>query len=359
MNLEEITPLSPFNYDEWKPRMIAYLKSHDLFDCYFEREFESSTKKIKWLNKGDMHIGRMKLTMTDYILYPTIIDIETPKELWAHLDERFGKKNDGFGPNPFKSKQGDAFAPLDGLSDHDAFAPPDGLSDHVAFAPLDDLSDHEPVSSHIEVVDKELADSPLMLKLSSLSVPAHTLDIAEGPKSSLAPEFVGLHHDHMIISEVTSAIGGNAFAPLQQTSLIYYYMIISTCFQKVIEEYGHCHPLEIISHASYDSFDLTLAGSKEISRNCFESLKSDFDFKQTCNSYFWHNLTHGGSKEKTKDYMHFHRFDPTSADSNHRFKDHSHTVGFVLITFDLKSKYKHMLFEHDPLLPKKKIPPDI
>jgi len=342
MNLEEITPLSPFNYDEWKPRMIAYLKSHDLFDCYFEREFESSTKKIKWLNKGDMAFGTMMLALCAYqrfkFKYRDGVEIPrelwTPKEIWAHLDGKFGRENEGLGPNPFERKQSDAFAPLDGLSDH------------------------EPVSSHIEVVDKELADSPLMLKLSSLSVPAHTLDIAEGPKSSLAPEFVGLHHDHMIISEVTSAIGGNAFAPLQQTSLIYYYMIISTCFQKVIKEYGHCHQLEIISHASYDSFDLTLAGSKEISRNCFESLKSDFDFKQTCNSSFWHNLTHGGSKEKTKDYMHIQKFDPTSADSNHRFKDHSNTVGFVLITFDLKSKYKHMLFEHDPLLPKKKIPPD-
>ena len=236
-----------------------------------------------------------------------------------------------------------------------------------------------------------------MLKLSSLSVPAHTLDIAEGPKSSLAPEFVGLHHDHMIISEVKSAIGGNAFAPLKQSSLLYYYMIINSCFQKVIEDYGHCHSLGINSHAitsfdltfhgskdisrnhdsslgsnldskqlllgiishAYDSFDLTPAGSKEISRNCFLSLKSDFDFKQTCNSYFWHNLTHDGSKEKTIDCLQCDGGDPTLADSNHKFKDHPHTFGFVLITFDLKRKYKHMLFEHDPLLPKKKIAPDI
>ena len=74
---------------------------------------------------------------------------------------------------------------------------------------------------------------------------------------------------------------------------------------------------------------------------------------------FGHDLTYDGSKEKTKDYLHIHGFDPTSADSNHRFQDHPHTFGFVLITFDLKRKYKHMLFEHEPLLPKKKIPPDI
>jgi len=79
----------------------------------------------------------------------------------------------------------------------------------------------------------------------------------------------------------------------------------------------------------------------------------------SCDGSFGHNLTYDGSKEKTKDYLHIHGFDPTSVDSNHRFQDHPHIFGFVLITFDLKSKYKHMLFEHDPLLPKKKIPPDI
>ena len=75
----------------------------------------------------------MMLALPEYMLYQIIDDVETPKELWAHLDERFGKQNKGFGPNPFKSKQSDAFSLLD------------------------DLIDHESVSniSHIEVVQKE------------------------------------------------------------------------------------------------------------------------------------------------------------------------------------------------------------
>ena len=35
MDLRSVPPLSPFNYAEWKLKMVAYLESHDLLDVSF------------------------------------------------------------------------------------------------------------------------------------------------------------------------------------------------------------------------------------------------------------------------------------------------------------------------------------
>ena len=52
MDLISVPPLSPFNYAEWKLKMIAYLKSHELFDVSIGAVEmpESDDEKYIWFN---------------------------------------------------------------------------------------------------------------------------------------------------------------------------------------------------------------------------------------------------------------------------------------------------------------------
>ena len=53
MDLISVPALSPFNYTEWKLKMIAYLKSHDLFEVSIgDVAMEESNDEISiWFNK--------------------------------------------------------------------------------------------------------------------------------------------------------------------------------------------------------------------------------------------------------------------------------------------------------------------
>ena len=83
--------LYPFNYDDWKPNMSAYLKRQCLFDVSIGAlsEHESYEEKIQWISNCDRAYGIMCLGM-----YPNInhlIDyVKSPFELWNNLDKAFG-----------------------------------------------------------------------------------------------------------------------------------------------------------------------------------------------------------------------------------------------------------------------------
>ena len=52
MDLISVPPLSSFNYREWKLNMIAYLKSHEIFDVSIGvvAMLESDDEKYIWFN---------------------------------------------------------------------------------------------------------------------------------------------------------------------------------------------------------------------------------------------------------------------------------------------------------------------
>ena len=91
MDLKSNPPLSPFNYVEWELKMVAYLKSHELFDFSIGvmAMLESDEEKNDWLNDCDSAYGKMCLAMSHKMWY--LIDfVEYPFELWSNLDSDFG-----------------------------------------------------------------------------------------------------------------------------------------------------------------------------------------------------------------------------------------------------------------------------
>ena len=86
MDSRSVPPLSPFNYPQWKLKMIEYLKSHDLFDISigFVSEPTYYEQKCAWLNDYNKAYGVMCLAISPSMCY--LIDIvDTPSELWKNL----------------------------------------------------------------------------------------------------------------------------------------------------------------------------------------------------------------------------------------------------------------------------------
>ena len=83
--------LSPFNYDDWKPKMSAYLKRQCLFDVSIGALSEpgSYEEKIDWINNFDRYYGIICLVMSLNI-HHLIDSAEYPFELWNNLDKAFG-----------------------------------------------------------------------------------------------------------------------------------------------------------------------------------------------------------------------------------------------------------------------------
>ena len=87
--------LTPFNYDEWKMKMMNFLKRKRLFEITMGTEAEPllDAEKPKWLNRYDKAYGIMCLSVSPNIL-DFIISIESPIEIWTTLEGLFGKKDD-------------------------------------------------------------------------------------------------------------------------------------------------------------------------------------------------------------------------------------------------------------------------
>ena len=81
----------PFNYDDWNPKMSAYLKRQSLFEvsiCALS-EPESYEEKIDWINNCDRAYGNMFLGISPNI-HHLIDSVEYPFDLWNKLDKDFG-----------------------------------------------------------------------------------------------------------------------------------------------------------------------------------------------------------------------------------------------------------------------------
>ena len=91
MDLISVPPLSPFNYVEWKLKMIAYLKSHELFDVSIRVVAmpESDDEKSIWFNNYDEAYGAMCLAIPPRMHYLNDV-VEFSSEIWSILDKSFG-----------------------------------------------------------------------------------------------------------------------------------------------------------------------------------------------------------------------------------------------------------------------------
>ena len=94
MDHSSVPLLTPFNYDEWKMKMMNVLKRKRLFEITMGTETEPllDAEKPKWLNRYDKAYGILCLSVSPNIL-DQIISIESPNEIWTTLEGFFGKKD--------------------------------------------------------------------------------------------------------------------------------------------------------------------------------------------------------------------------------------------------------------------------
>ena len=89
MDLRSVPPLSPFNYAEWKLKMVAYLERHNLLDVSFGAGKESYEDENDWIDDGEREYAKMCMEMTLNMHYLVEND-EYSFELWINIDREFG-----------------------------------------------------------------------------------------------------------------------------------------------------------------------------------------------------------------------------------------------------------------------------
>ena len=113
MDLISVPPVSPFNYTEWKLKMVAYLKSHELFDVSIGAMAmpKSDDEKTIWFNDCDREFGAMCLAIPPRMCY--LIDtVEYPSEIWSRLDSAFGEKIEEISTNHWERASDTSFQSL-------------------------------------------------------------------------------------------------------------------------------------------------------------------------------------------------------------------------------------------------------
>jgi hypothetical protein len=90
--------LTPHNYLEWNLEIILPIRIRGLYQITMETKVEpdSADEKIDFLNRQDMAIGFIYLSIAPKILHK-VCDVTqelTPNELWTRLEVLFGNKED-------------------------------------------------------------------------------------------------------------------------------------------------------------------------------------------------------------------------------------------------------------------------
>jgi hypothetical protein len=87
--------LTPYNYVDWKPRILHQLKNQGLYRLTMETKVEpdSPEEKNDFLNRQDMALGCICLSISPKIQYH-VESLSTPDELWTRLEVLFGNKED-------------------------------------------------------------------------------------------------------------------------------------------------------------------------------------------------------------------------------------------------------------------------
>lgn len=95
MDASIVSILTPYNYFEWKSKMIIYLKRHGYYRVIMGLEIEpqDATEKIKWFNKCDEAFGTLCMSVSLDLLFH-IESATTPNEVWTKLETLFGKQDE-------------------------------------------------------------------------------------------------------------------------------------------------------------------------------------------------------------------------------------------------------------------------
>ena len=110
MDLISDPPLSSFNYNVWKLKMIAFLKSHELFDVSIGVVAmpESNHEKSIWFNNCNRAYGAMCLAIPPRMRYRIDV-VEFPSEIWSRLDKSFGQQTEEISAKHWESASGISF----------------------------------------------------------------------------------------------------------------------------------------------------------------------------------------------------------------------------------------------------------
>jgi hypothetical protein len=87
--------LTPYNYFEWKTRIILHLKGKDLYQIVMATEAEPTLalENFKYLNRMDKAHGLLCMTIS-LNLWFHIDACKTPNEIWTTMEGLFGKQNE-------------------------------------------------------------------------------------------------------------------------------------------------------------------------------------------------------------------------------------------------------------------------
>ena len=86
--------LTPFNYHEWKSKVVLLLRSKGLYRITMGKEVEpnSQVEKTKWFNKLDEAYGLLCLSISSDLLFH-VESASFPNEVWTKLEGLFGKQD--------------------------------------------------------------------------------------------------------------------------------------------------------------------------------------------------------------------------------------------------------------------------
>ena len=92
MEFPQSTILTPYNYFEWKSKILLHLISRDLFQITMETEVEptSAMEKTRYFNRMDEAFGILFLSISPEFLFH-VESCSTPNEVWKNLEGLFGK----------------------------------------------------------------------------------------------------------------------------------------------------------------------------------------------------------------------------------------------------------------------------
>ena len=87
--------LTPYNYFDWKPKILLQLRSKGLYRMVKNTEVEptSTVEKSKYFNRRDEAFGLLCLSISQELLFH-VEACKTPSKVWDTLETLFGKQDE-------------------------------------------------------------------------------------------------------------------------------------------------------------------------------------------------------------------------------------------------------------------------
>jgi len=90
--------LTPYNYFDWKPKILLQLRSKGLYRIVKNKEVKTNAavEKSKYFNRMDEAFGLLCLSISQELLFH-VEACTTPNEVWNTLETLFGKQDEMWG----------------------------------------------------------------------------------------------------------------------------------------------------------------------------------------------------------------------------------------------------------------------